>query len=336
MKKNLLTLFFSFLLILAHADLILAQSSAPTRLFRFYEDNDFLNIRGLGTDKAYTNGVRLDLFYERKKPSRFLPDHIMPKAGNGSIDTYGWSVMQMMVTPNNLSVPEYQSNDYPYSGVIFVTHSLASYNKTKKYNFQTEILAGVRGPGSFARQTQEWIHRIINDEKPLGWQNQCETKILLNINFTAEKQLFAIRNFLEIIGGSEISGGTLSNALTVYPMLRIGKMSPYFNGFFSQYSTASAEGRRKKMQFYFFAKPILTLQATNALTHGEIQKVIRTSEDTAPPHCPGIKHAVAQMDFGAVITTGNFSFAYTQKPSTAYNKGLYSHNVGNVSLYISW
>lgn len=327
MKKNLLPLFFSFLLTLANADLTMAQAPAPTKLFRFYEDNDFLNIRGDGTDKAYTNGVRLDFFYQRKKTSR-LVDHYMPKAGDEGIDIYGWSVMQMMITPDNLAESQYQSDDYAYSGALFVTHSLYSYNKIKKISLQTEILAGVRGPASFARQTQMWIHRVINDEKPMGWHNQFNTKVLLNINFTAEKQLTAIKNFAEIIGGAQIATGTLMNAVTIYPLLRIGKMNPYFNGFISQHNA--------KFQCYFFVKPKLTFLANNALMHGNIPGPTQAESTDTPPSCPGINHFLGEMNFGTVITIGNFSISYTQKPSTAYNKGLYNHNVGNLSLYFSW
>ena len=37
--------------------------------FQVLWDNDFLNIRGDGTDRYYTNGIRLDLFYLKKQKS---------------------------------------------------------------------------------------------------------------------------------------------------------------------------------------------------------------------------------------------------------------------------
>ncbi|MBE9463376.1 lipid A-modifier LpxR family protein [Dyadobacter subterraneus] len=336
MKKILNLLFFSLLLTLKNTSSANAQSPEPTRIFRFYEDNDFLNIRGDGTDRAYTNGVRLDIFYQRKSPSKLPIDYLMPKAGKNSVDTYGWSVMQIMITPNNLTIPEYQSNDYPYSGALFITHSLFSSNQEKKYNFQTELIAGMRGPASFAKQTQEWIHHVINDEKPMGWQNQCNSKALINLNFAAEKQLAGIKKFAEIIGGAQISAGTMTNSLTIYPLIRIGKINPYFNGFISQFSTTTTGDTKKKMQFYFFIKPKLTLLASNAIMHGGIQRKTELERETEPAFTSNINHYLAEMDFGAVINKGNFSISYTQKPSTAYNKGLYSHNVGNISLYFCW
>jgi len=44
---------------------------------------------------------------------------------------------------------------------------------------------------------------------------------------------------------------------------------------------------------------------------------------------------VAELEYGIVIVYRRFGIAYTQKPSTAYKKGLYGHNVGNISLYFS-
>ncbi|MCF0055963.1 lipid A deacylase LpxR family protein [Dyadobacter sp. CY356] len=331
MKKALRFLYSSLFLVLTGILPSVGQEAEPTRMFRFYEDNDFLNVRGLGTDRSYTNGVRLDLFYNKKKPARFS---ILPHAGAKSIDTYGWSVMQVMVTPEDISIPGYQPDDYPYSGALFVTHSLSSYNKDKKYSFQTELIAGIRGPASFAEQTQKLIHRTIHDRKPMGWQNQTSSKILLNVNFTAEKQLAAFKGLTEVMGGAKITAGTMMNSLTIYPLIRFGKMNPYFNGFLSQFSKAN--GSNHKTQLYLFLKPKLTWMASNAILHGSIQHNSQPERDTKQVYTPDVENFLGEVEFGTVINFGNFSITYTQKPSTAYSKGLYSHNVGNISVYFSW
>lgn len=333
MNKILRLLFLSLFLLLKSTIPSISQIAEPTRIFRMFEDNDFLNILGRGTDKAYTNGLRFDLFYKRKEQPRFF---ILPHAGAESIDTYGFSVMQVMVAPDDLLVPTYQPNDYPYSGTLFATHSLASYNKDKKYSFQTELLAGIRGPASFTKQMQVFIHRTIHDVKPMGWQNQLNSKILLNVNFTAERQFTALKGFAEVIGGAHISAGTMTNSLTIYPLIRLGKMDPYFNGFFSQFSKATINGKRKKTQFYFFLKPKLTFMASNAIMSGSIQRASQLERETEPENSANINHYLAEINFGTVINLGNFSITYTQKPTTAYSKGLYSHNVGNISVYFSW
>src|SRR5580700_11067567 len=122
-------------------------------MVRLYEDNDFINARGCGTDDAYTNGSRLDYFYQPRHPSKNPVDRILPKAGAHSTNTYGWGIMQLMYTPKNITDSAYQPNDYPWSGALVATHTLYSYNAAKKYDFQTELDLGVLGPASLAAQT---------------------------------------------------------------------------------------------------------------------------------------------------------------------------------------
>jgi hypothetical protein len=49
-----------------------------------------------------------------------------------------------------------------------------------------------------------------------------------------------------------------------------------------------------------------------------------------------INHLIWEDDYGCALTVGTVSIAYTQKPTTAYMKGLYGHNVGNITLSKSW
>lgn len=331
MTKTALNILF---LLLLHTHRIIAQPEAPIRLLRIYEDNDYLNLAGKGTDRAYTNGLRLELFYEKQKRSLLRLDDWLPKAGINSIDTYRWALMQMMFTPMDLANPNFQAGDYPYSGVLFLTHSMVSYNKIKRYNFRTEMLGGIRGPAALAEQSQIVIHRLTGDQRPKGWQNQLDTKVLLNLSFTVEKQLANINTLAEIITGASLSTGTLTNSVSVYPLIRLGKMVPYFNGFLSQYSGRYSDGR--KLQCYLFTKPIISLVVSNALMHGQIGRSAGTLWEGRPPFTAPVNHFTAELEYGLVIVAGKLSVSYTQKPTTAYNRGMYSHNTGNISLHLSW
>jgi hypothetical protein len=310
-----------------------AQDSV-TRMFRLYEDDDFINILGNGSDKAYTNGTRIDLFYYKKHRSHFFIDRAMPKAGDSSIDLYGWGLMQVMITPNDLSVTKYQSDDYPYSGALFFTHTLYSYNPEKKYDFQTELIAGVLGPLSLAKPTQTLVHNIENFQKPMGWDNQIGNDVLLNINFTAEKQLAASNDgFAELIGGGQVFFGTMLNGLSLYPLIRIGKMNPYFKGFLSQYS-----GNKNRWQTYAILRPHAELLFTNALLEGGLfsSKSFSRETDSHDRSVHDLQHLTGGLDFGFVVSSGHFGISFTQKATTALLKGLYSHQTGNISLYLSW
>jgi len=314
---------------------IRAQRTQPRYMVKIYEDNDFFNIQGHGTDNSYTNGTRIDFFYTKEKRSGFFIDRIIPVAGVNSVNTYGWGIMQIMVTPNDICKTEYQPNDYHYAGALYVTHTLYSYNEQKKYNFQTELIAGIRGPRTYAGETQTAIHKMIGYQEPMGWDNQLSTIPLINVNFTTERQVFAWNNFLEIVGGAQASAGTMLDAVTVYPLIRLGKMAPYFNGYFSHYQSSYSAGKKVKTQFYLTAKPKISFVAHNALLQGhpgnEIAPITKQ-----PVEELSINHVLPEFEFGMMIVHGNFSLGYTQTHSSSYVKGLYDHNVGNLSFYISW
>jgi len=321
---------------------LLAQD-APTFLFRIYEDNDFINTRGAGTDNAYTNGTRIDLFYTKQHPSRHGIDRLLPKAGANSTDVYGWGVMQLMFTPNDISTPAYQPDDYPYSGALVATHTLYSYDPGKKFDLQTELVAGVIGPASLAAETQTFVHRLIHYQRPMGWAHQFRNDLLVNINMTAEKQLAASAHTLEVIGGAQVFAGTMMNGLAFYPLIRVGKMNPYFQGYIRQYSGRSTgNGRGKKWQAYLILKPEAQIIFSNALLEGGMftgnpnTRHGYTGKSSAPPPYRALRHWMYGINYGAVVSSGNFSISFTQNTSSPAMKGLYSHEVGNISIFFAW
>jgi len=358
MRRVVRILFFTVLFVSAEKGLAQEGLDTPTHLIRVYEDDDFINIWGQGSDNAYTNGTRFDYFYNPDHPSRFFIDRLFPKAGAGSFNTYGWGIAQVMYTPDKLLVEDYQPNDYPYSGALYATHTLYSYNPATKFSFQNELVLGVIGPASLAGPTQRLVHQWEGFDIPRGWSHQYRNDVLVNLNLTAEKQLAHAGRGLEVIGGSQLSAGTMQNSLTVYPLIRFGNMTPYFNGFISQFATTgkNRDGGRKG-QFYFFVKPAAQLVLTNALLQGGVfthnpnlhplpdskpapvtgQGPQTTNLETIPPKpYPDLNKLETSLTYGAVFSSGNFGLYFSQITSSAQLKGLYCHQTGNISLYFSW
>ncbi len=348
------------------------QRDTVTRMLRLSEDDDFINIWGTGTDDAYTNGTRIDYFYKPAHPPVFL-DRWMPHAGDNSIDIYGWGAMQLMYTPDDITNPDYQSDDYPWSGALVATHTRYSYNPEKHYDLQTELVLGVIGPAALDAQAQSLVHKVINYYHPMGWSHQFRNDLLVNVNFTAEKQLFSAGSFLTVIGGGQVSAGTMQNSATVYPLLLIGKKDPYFNGFLGQYTSSGRENGRKRWQAYLFAKPEMQLCFTNALLQGGLftgnpnlqtpkaaAKVTTavapstgatsvTSEappgaggsasgqqQSPPQPYPPLQRWVGAFSYGAIASYGRMGISFSQNISAATLKGLYCHIYGNISLYYGW
>jgi lipid A 3-O-deacylase len=349
----------------------LAQRDSVTHMLLISEDDDFINIWGNGTDNAYTNGTGIYYFYKPSQPSRFFLDKWMPAAGDSSTNIYGWGLTQLMYTPDDINSSAYQPNDYPWSGGLYASHTRYSYDAQRHYDFQTELVLGVMGPAALDREFQSLAHHMINYLQPTGWGRQYSNDLLLNVNFTVEKQLASIGNTVTIIGGGQVYAGTMQNGAAIYPMILVGKMDNYFNGFFSQYSSPGCDKRHKRWQIYGFIKPELQYFATYALLQGgpftknpNLQqpppdgKTPNTTSDASSttsdasstssnqgnadngagkpqPYHP-LQHILTTLDYGAVLTHGRFGISFSQNVSEAMLKGLYCHDFGNISLFYGW
>lgn len=316
-----------------------AQDGADNRYqFRIYEDNDAMNLFDVGSDKGYTNGTRLDFYWQpRKRP--FLTG-LFPKAGSQSINTHGWSLMHVMITPDNILRRRPDPTDYPYAGGLFVSRSLHSAHPEKRFSFHSELLLGVMGPPAMAEGLQKLIHQVIAAQAPRGWEYQRPTDLLLNYQFTLSKQLNAPTGKAELIGHAQAQAGTMQNSAAVFTTLRLGRKNPYFNGLIQQFSTGTQAANR--WQFYFTVQPGLEWMITNALLDGgvfnkeAVKPASRPNESEPVPPALERRRILGHLALGVVLSHGNFGVSFTQRNSTSVYKGLAGQGFGNVSVYISW
>lgn len=309
------------------------DTTASSHMFRGYEDNDVIKLFGALSDEGYTNGTRFDYYYTRTTTPRFLPDKIMPKAGAAAVNTYSWSLMQIMYTPENIRTTEPDIKDWPYSGALFISHSLHSANPVKKFNLQTEIVLGVMGKASLAEQLQKGIHKLIASPEPEGWQHQYPTDLLLNINMTVEKQFWQFRNFIDIVGGAQGMVGTMIDGGSVYAQVRLGKMLPYFKGLLQQY--VQPFRNRNKLQLYVIARPSLDWIGYNAILEGGVFS--GKSDYYKKDGTPDINQEISRrLDLGLVLGYGNISCSFTQRILSKSVDGFGHQRLGNISLYVGW
>lgn len=319
----------SLLLAIRASSQVITTADTIHRMLRFYEDNDFMNVRGRGTDESYTNGTRLDYFYQKQRAPRFMDKWILPRTGKDAINTWHWSLMHLMITPSDIRTPKYQPNDYSYAAALFFSHGLDSYDPEKKFSLQSELVIGVMGPWAFGKEAQTWFHRVLGYTRPRGWENQLPNAPLLNYNFTFEKMVWQPSPALEIIGGASAYAGTMLDGAVVHATLRVGHMNPYFG---IERGSALQE---KKFQVYAFLRPTIEYTWYNALLEGglfswsnsrfEFNKSFKTA--TLNPWS-------SRVDYGITVAFRRFMIAYTQKTQSASLKGTRQHEVGNISLYI--
>jgi len=306
-------------------------------LFRVYEDNDFINVAGKGTDKGYTNGTRFDYFYNRKTPARLFVDKWFPTAGAGSVNTFSYSIMQVMLVPNDLSRTLPDKHDWPYSGSLVIAHSLYSAQPAEKWALQAELTAGVIGPIALARETQTLVHSLIRYTKPKGWAVQMPTDVLLNLSVQGEKLFWQPGKALELMGGAQVQVGTMLDGASLHVLIRAGHMEPYFNGYLQQFASARNTGHRR-LQYYFFLRPAVQWWNFNALLEGGLfrGKSGYYAGTDSRGESPSLRRIAATVDVGLVLVLGNFGLSFTQREMSPLIHSVSDQTIGNISLTLAW
>ena len=317
--------FIIFLLLFQLSNNIAGQLANQPHTFRIYLDNDFLNFRGSGTDRYFTNGIRIDYFYAKQRKPKFPSFLLLNISENNNI--YGWGLAQFMFTPKHIDISEIQYGDRPYAGALYAIHSLQSINPIEKVKVTTEMFFGVIGPWSLADESQTWVHGAINYTIPQGWDNQVANDIILNYNIIIEKQLLNPSKRILLVGVVETFSGTLYNAAGMGFMLRIGKFNNYFEG------ASNSQGTPKnKFQIYVFMRPVARVVLSNALLEGGLiyQMTAQTGAYTLDKD--QIERLTVLYDVGLNFEMPKFSISLSQKIRTAEFKGQYVQEVGNITL----
>jgi len=328
--KFILILLIGIFLLAINVNNIVAQSVNTKHSLQIQWDNDFINIREDGTDRYYTNGMRIDYFYTKKQKARF-PSSLLLNISEDNNNIYGLGIAQFMFTPKNIAVTDIQYNDRPYSGALYSIHSLQSVDRIIKTKVTSDIRFGVIGPISFAEETQTWAHRVINSTKPIGWHNQVPNDIILNYNISIEKEMLKPSKKILLVGIIETFSGTIYNAAGAGFMLRVGKFNNYFDDISAPLIT-----QKNKSQLYVFMKPVVRVVLSNALLQGGLLNRISHGNTGYVLSKDQIERIVVLYDVGISFEQPKYSIAISQKSIGAEFKGQYTQEYGSLTMHFKF
>jgi len=170
-----------------------AEDLTKKHTLLFFLDNDIVG----GTDQHYTNAVRLTwLFPEVKTYSdyRFMPNWLKKTAeklfyGNNAefFHNVSISIGQHIYTPEDIYKKELIKEDRPYAGCTYL--SFALHNKSFSIMNTYSVVFGMVGSSSFADKTQRFVHKVINDAIPKGWDNQIKDEPVLQLTYEQKWRL---------------------------------------------------------------------------------------------------------------------------------------------------
>jgi hypothetical protein len=173
---------------------------------------------GAGTDKDYTNGIRLShLETEGDVPElAYRVADIFPlfKAGRRSALIY--SLGHNLYTPRDITRPTPDPTDRPYAALLYGSIGLASANEDLSRVDELELLAGVIGPLALGREIQQMVHEWLSTTKPRGWSNQLENEPVLTLTWQRRWPRSLTRHF-----------GPLRLAATPHVALALGNAYTY-------------------------------------------------------------------------------------------------------------
>jgi len=163
-------------------------------IFNLVFENDVF----AGTDRGYTNGIRLAWLSSEKN----MPDWINEGAshlplflddGNKRVSL---GVGQSMFAPRDLSQKTLIPGDRPYAGWLYGSVGLVS--DTGKMLENVVLTLGVVGPLSYAEQSQKFVHHVVSSPQPQGWNTQLKNEPGIDLAYErkwraiAEAQPFGI------------------------------------------------------------------------------------------------------------------------------------------------
>ena len=162
-------------------------SAAST--FGFSLDNDFF----LGLDRHYTNGLRLSWLSDARRSDADcgVDSGLCALPGiSGAHRQQAWSValQQMMVTPEDISRTTPNYNDLPYVG--FTHLDLGFYGWSDRLLTGYGLRLGVVGQASGAKNSQQFIHRLIGSRQPEGWDQQLGPATIGGVYAFQSRQLY--------------------------------------------------------------------------------------------------------------------------------------------------
>lgn len=165
-----------------------APPSPDGGVFTFVIENDVLG--ELSQDRNYTNGVKLGWMTPKGGEPRWAD--AMAKALtpiDAASDTrLEFEIGQSMFTPGDLAREIPDPLDRPYAGLAYVSMGLIDRQEGGRLD-QYQLVLGIVGPSSRAKEVQRWVHDAIDAREPRGWDTQIRDRFVGELRFQHSRRL---------------------------------------------------------------------------------------------------------------------------------------------------
>lgn len=132
-----------------------------------------------GNDRHFTHGTRISRLSPHIDIPPAIAERLLPRNA-----THRWlfAAGQNMFTPEDIALHEPIVVDRPYAGWLYASLGIASDSRSRPVAGEIgksafwELQIGTLGSRSRADVTQRWVHRVVDAQRPNGWEWQVRNK----------------------------------------------------------------------------------------------------------------------------------------------------------------
>lgn len=160
---------------------------------------------------------------------------------------------QTMYAPHDLRQKEHIDGDRPYCGMLLGGVGYEFFKDAKSlWTHYGELDIGIIGPAAGCKETQTFIHKLLDCRKPKGWDNQLHNEVVVNGQWWTKYNWY-LCNWFAIVPRAGAAVGTIQDMVEVGCDVKIGwNMHPTVNNEII-FSASRSESWTKKLTAYVFA-----------------------------------------------------------------------------------
>lgn len=143
-------------------------------------ENDFF---GSGTDRDYTNGLRLTYFNVGADQPFYVDwiDTLSPMFEKNKTTTSYFSFGHNLYTPSDITRTDFEPLDRPYAAFLYGSAGVSTI--TDRHMDNVELTLGMIGPSAMGKQVQTEFHKLKGSDIPQGWRYQLKDEPALMLSW---------------------------------------------------------------------------------------------------------------------------------------------------------
>jgi hypothetical protein len=265
---------------------------------------------GAGTDEHYTHGTEITYVSDT-----YQPDWLKSFASGVGLYAAGddlrvvWSLGQQMYTPADVSRTDLIVDDRPYAGWLYTSLGMftdSQQRATVRNINKLELIVGVVGPQSGAKNTQKLVHKWTDSRQPEGWDNQLHDETTVDVQYQHEWIIPLVANYIDIVPRVATTVGTSQRNAGAGFSLRIGSgLNADAGPPLIRPSAAGSQYFKSGQSFYWYLF---------AGAHGRYvwENIFLDGNEDGNSHSVDKNHWVGEVQGGAVMGWENWRFTLTE------------------------